>query len=415
MKTSLKSPLLVLAVLAVLAAGGAGFALGDSEDDMRKRAQKEMNDGNYKDAFELFEKLALDPKADPMQVAGDLNMGLGCLANLGLYPDMDGFREKVVKIHSDNWRLLFVAAQTLFNGVHYGVMISGEFERGSNRGGGRYVNGVERDRVRALQLMEQAAKNVSWKGGSLMGALTGSKQAEIANFYLEFSRMLQGYRGHGEAWRLQYLTDLSELPDYEEGYGYHYYDSGSRGAPVDEEGNPVFHVVPSGYAEAKSDGERWRWLMLKAMEADPTRRNEVLRGYADFLFQQFGVQTMAYYGNVLGRQGDDGTTDESGIYALHTLKDNETIARLATGIRRFELPRDANFIRLYKKIEAYDVVAGIYENRRLYPKAAKMWKKAGYAERVEQIVGNWGQFESSRTHPEGQPASVEYRFRNGEG
>ena len=95
--------------------------------------------------------------------------------------------------------------------------------------------------------------------------------------------------------------------------------------------------------------------------------------------------------------------------------DNETIARLATGIKRFELPRDANFIRLYKKIEAYDVVAGIYENRRLYPKAAKMWKKAGYAERVEQIVGNWGQFESSRTHPEGQPASVEYRFRNGEG
>ena len=413
MKTAARYPVLIFAVIAVLAAGGIGFALGDSEDDNRARARKEMNDGNYKDAYELFEKLALDPRVDPYQVAGDLTQGLGCLANLGLYPDMDGFREKVVKAHPDNWRLLFAAAQSLFNGVHYGVMVSGEFERGSHRGGGRYVNSVERDRVRALQLMDQAVKHVSWRGGSLIGAITGSKQAEIAGFYLEFARMLLGYRGYGEAWRLQYLSDLSKLPDYEEGYGYQYYDSGSSGAPVDAEGNPVFHTVPSGYDEAKTDGERWRWLMLKAMEADPSRRTEVLRSYTDFLMQQFGVQTMAYYGNVLGRQGDDGTEDESGIYALHTLKDDETIARLATGVKRFKLPEDANFIRLYIKIKAYNVVAGLYENRRLYAKAAKMWKKAGYQDRVDQIVGHWGQFEASGTHPEGQPASVEYRFRNG--
>ena len=35
---------------------------------------------------------------------------------------------------------------------------------------------------------------------------------------------------------------------------------------------------------------------------------------------------------------DDAKQDESGTYALHTLKENETIAKLASGIKRFTLP-----------------------------------------------------------------------------
>ena len=37
---------------------------------------------------------------------------------------------------------------------------------------------------------------------------------------------------------------------------------------------------------------------------------------------------------------DDTREDESGTYALHTLKENETIARLATGVKRFVLPEE---------------------------------------------------------------------------
>ena len=49
---------------------------------------------------------------------------------------------------------------------------------------------------------------------------------------------------------------------------------------------------------------------------------------------------------------DDTKKNESGTFALHTLKDNETIARLATGIKRFELPDEFNFIKIYQQIAA---------------------------------------------------------------
>ena len=39
---------------------------------------------------------------------------------------------------------------------HYGFIVAGKFYRGNHRGGGRYVGTMERDRVRALQLMQQA-------------------------------------------------------------------------------------------------------------------------------------------------------------------------------------------------------------------------------------------------------------------
>ena len=41
--------------------------------------------------------------------------------------------------------------------------------------------------------------------------------------------------------------------------------------------------------------------------------------------------------------------DESGTYALHTLGENETIARLATGIKRFKLPDEFNSSRSTSK------------------------------------------------------------------
>ena len=46
--------------------------------------------------------------------------------------------------------------QQYLNAQHQGFLIAGKYERGGHRGGGEVVNSVERDRVRALQLMQQA-------------------------------------------------------------------------------------------------------------------------------------------------------------------------------------------------------------------------------------------------------------------
>ena len=139
----------------------------------------------------------------------------------------------------------------------------------------------------------------------------------------------------------QYKTiDLSKLPDYEEGYYWHR-NRNHNGAPVDDKGNPVLHKLPTSYEAAKSDGERWRWLLGAAVTIDPNKASEVETIFADFMRGQLGVQTMAYYGWRFGgiEENDEPKDKEkTGTFALHTLKDKETIARLATGLKRFEIP-----------------------------------------------------------------------------
>ena len=41
---------------------------------------------------------------------------------------------------------------------------------------------------------------------------------------------------------------------------------------------------------------------------------------------------------------------QTGTFALHTLKDNETIARLASGLRRFEMPDEFNYLKIYERV-----------------------------------------------------------------
>ena len=153
--------------------------------------------------------------------------------------------------------------------------------------------------------------------------------------------------------------------------------------------------------------ERWRWCLATAAEMDPPQLNAVRWTIADFLHNQFGVQTMAYYGWYFGRMNDD-DKNESGTYALPTLDESETIARLANGIKRFTLPEEFNFIRIYQQIadepksgygdQALQQLGQIFENRRQYPKAADYWrrdireygKEQGKQQRLDQIIGNWG-------------------------
>ena len=389
-----------LATILVLFAQGAVQQAPKGSPDIRKKARKEMADGNFKDAYGLFEKLSLDKNTQPNMVGEDLVNAITCLQRINRVKDVDDYRERVADTHSNRWQVLMSVANTCFGGPnHYGTIIGGKFERGHHRGGGRYVNSFERDRMQALQLMEQAIRVAAKNSEQLSG-----------QFYLQFASFLMGYRGYRGGWRLQYLSDLSELPDYEDGYRHH--RGGTQGAPVDENGAPVFHSVPDSYDDASTDGERWRWMLEMAARTDTSLRKAANKQLADFLYNQFGVQTMAHYGRFFSRQ-DDGTKDESGTYALHTLGEDETIAKLATGIKRFKLPDEFNFLRIFRELGEKRTLASVFENRRQYDKAAKLWKQAGQSDRVKHITDNWGQFEPVMTHPAGKGATVEFKFRNG--
>ncbi|MHB9132172.1 MAG: alpha-2-macroglobulin, partial [Armatimonadota bacterium] len=375
----------------------------------RDTAVKQMQNGNWKDAYEGYSKLALNPKDDPMKVSDDLSRALQCLRNLGRVDEVDDFRETVIARHSTNWRLLFTAAQSYQNYDHYGYIVGGNFSRGRHRGGGRYVSCHERDRVRALQLMSQAVAN----------AQNEPNRTEVASFYWSLSEMMMGNRGYYGAWRLQYLTDLTKLPDYDENGG----NDGGRGAPVNADGTPVYFNMPTSWLNAKNDGERWRWALQQTALMNPGLDGQVKYTFAGFLQSQFGVQTMAQYRWYFNRSDDDDKKNESGPYDLFTLSEKETIARLATGIKRFTLPDEFNFIKIYQQLadtntnkethyyngnqlQAIRMLAQIFEDRRQYDRAAGYWKRVfeiskheSDQRRLNQILGNWGQFEPVTTNP----------------
>ena len=98
----------------------------------------------------------LDKNDDPLRVGDDLNAAIVNLVSLGRSDEIDDFRQSVIDVHKANWRLLWAAADSILYGEHYGYLVAGKFYRGNKRGGGAFVYVAERDRVRALQWMEQA-------------------------------------------------------------------------------------------------------------------------------------------------------------------------------------------------------------------------------------------------------------------
>ncbi|HTN75689.1 MAG TPA: alpha-2-macroglobulin, partial [Pirellulaceae bacterium] len=313
-----------------------------NEGEMRSKAQTDMKNGNFRDAYENFRALCLAEKTDPKAVSSDLQSGVQCLQNLNRVNEIDAFLESTIKSHEKNWRLLKMAGDIYLSIPKHGFEIAGKFERGNHRGGGKMVSALERDRLRALQLMQQALPLVK----------EDDQKKEVAEFYFSLSNQLLSNRGYSEAWRLQYLSDLKELPDYEEGYPqYRNY----QGAPVDEKGNPVFYGIGKSWEESKTDGERWRWALVQVFENDPARLNDVRMHLAQFAVQQYAPTTMQQFN--YGRRffglpvtDDDTQKNESGTYALDTLKETETIAKLATGIKRFDLPDDYNYLKIWQQV-----------------------------------------------------------------
>jgi uncharacterized protein YfaS (alpha-2-macroglobulin family) len=415
----MKSKSSIIFIVTLLLLATSGWAADATFQQVRKEAQKAYTNGNWKDAFELYRKLCLETENDPKMVGKDFTQAWQCLRQLNRLHELDTFREAVIQAHSGNWRLLRDTARSYSQNIHWGYRVAGEFQRGSHRGGGKYVNAIARDRVRALQLMHTAMKL----------AEVDPLKSETAQFYVEFARMMLQFRGSNQAWRLQYLTDLTRLPDYEPGYGYEY-NRQSQGAPVDAEGQPIFHRLPKSFESAASDGERWRWLLARAIAFNPNLRSTVDYTLASFLQQQFGVQTLASYGTLYGRSRPrDAEKDKSNPYEVHTLSDTETIAKLAVGVRRFDMPDAFNFILIYKAMlagknsgyagNAARALAQIYENRRQYDHAVTYWEiyktynQSPARKHIDQITKNWGVFEPQGPQPTGATPSVEYRFRNG--
>ncbi len=393
----------------------------------REAADRAFTKGNFKDAYDGYRRLVLDPKAGPLFVARDYRQAFICLQRLGRVAEYDAFAEATQGAHPNAWRVLWELAKTDMEVDHDGFIIGGKFERGPHRGGGEYASAGERDRARALQRMTKAR--------DLMVRAPDGRGKEAGQFHLGMADMLVGGRiGHG-TWRFQELTDLQNLPDYESGAHYgpwmRFDGNGEHRAPVDAEGNPVYFARPDTFEAARNDGERWRWALAQAAEADAALTNTVRMTFALFLREQFGVNTLLGSGLI----GSDGAEKvDEGPFTVQTLSDDETIANLAGGIKRFKLPDEFNYLRILKQVaddprtgsgqEALQTLAGEYEDRRQYDKAETTWKRCvtqygpgpenANQERLDQIVKPWGRFENTTDQPAGKVPVLSYRFRNGQ-
>ena len=393
--------------------------------ERRAVADKAMKQGNWNDALTVWRQILPLPENTGTDVAADLGKAIQCVQQLNKLEQWDALVEDTVEAHQKDWILLREA------GIHYqsaqpwGTIISGEFRRGQYEGGKR-VSSVDRDRVRSLQLFEQAMLAMEKAEAQAQGK---------AGFYAMFGQSVSSLEG----WELQSLTDLSKLPDYEDqeygGYGRRggYGGGSERGAPVDEKGEPVYHKTPESWAAARSDGERFRWLLAQQGKISPAQQMQADLTFARFLQAQFDVQTIASYWRA---PQDDDNARQDGILTLHTLKENETIARLATGVKRFTLPDEFNFIAMLERIverrddsgdladQTVSEFATLFTNRRQYERAAGILQKA-WAERksyfnssiwppqLDQIVKNWGRFDGSMVQVPDTGAKLGFVFRNG--
>ncbi len=114
--------------------------------------------------------------------------------------------------------------------------------------------------------------------------------------------MLLNNRGYGEAWRLQYLTDLNELPDYERGLGLLPPSRPvRRSTPTATRSSTT---CPRASRRPKPTASGGGGACSRRSSSNPQRRNAVRMQFAEFLWNQFGVQTMAHYGLALRPHGD---------------------------------------------------------------------------------------------------------------
>ncbi len=275
----------------------------------RERFDKLFTQGNYKDAYEGYRGLALDPKTEPDRVGTDLRRAIQCLVQLGRVDEVDAFREAVVAVHQANWRLLQAAAESYLNDAqHSGFIVAGKFHRGRHRGGGRYVGSYERDRSRALQLLVQRAGSCAVRPRSRRGGplLSDARPGP------------HGQPDGSDSWRLQSLTPLDVLADYDENPYASLGRPASRCAPVEPDGTPVYYRVPESFEKAKNDGERWRWALAQAAEADPGLLNTTRSDLAGFLLEPVRYPDDGGIG-VRRRVRPKAVPKPSGPYALDTL------------------------------------------------------------------------------------------------
>ena len=133
----------------------------------------------------------------------------------------------------------------------------------------------------------------------------------------------------------------------------------SKGAPVDQDGNPVFHHKPESWDGCEV---RWRTLALgdgsgravRCRSPQPDRSGVGRVSAVAVRSRCSGGRRTAGHSQLHADGGEaDGEKPKTPeTWAAHELADTETIAKLTTGVKRFALPDEFNHIAILKAVIA---------------------------------------------------------------
>ena len=331
-----------------------------------KEASSLMEKGHYAEAFKAYEKIVFAFDGSPVTDGNRAQALLDaprCLAKLKRFDEAEPLLDKAVAERKE-FAVQVAYSQAIGELPHYGKMVKGVFSR-LNEWRDEYSS-VEHDRVKRLKCLE-----------AIMPDLAKQTKLRQRWFWNEvISALEMNGRDRGAAWKLQELTSLAEIPQIEEKRNWGGSDFEEGPAPVDENGEPVFYQLPKSWAEAKSDGERWMYANDARAAVDGMGRRNSARTLGEFAKNQFGVYHL---------RGEDNLTKLIGD--LRSLDDDETVTKLANGIKRFKLPVEYNYLRMWRELGDYASIAQEYELRYQFVKACEMWIKAGegYSHFVERI------------------------------
>jgi hypothetical protein len=253
---------------------GAIFAADAPQ--MRSQADKLEKDGNWREAYEVRVKLLRE--VSDKDSGKDLQKALDSQRRLNKVQEFDTLLTEFTEAKKDNPDFMLAAGNAYQGAEHYGQIIDNAFSRGNpSRGQWRQVQ--EQDRLRALQCYMQAWDAVE-KGGE-----------PEAQALRSLERALSLHRMGGNIWQFYLKTDLSEKPNYLVQQD----TITSQGAPVTKGGDPDWIDLPETWKMAKSDGERWRWLLKEIGRISPKHRSEQELTWLQFCHQNYSVNTLASY------------------------------------------------------------------------------------------------------------------------
>ncbi len=463
-----------ISICLLLALGWWGIKPTEAEDSqegsgMVRVIQQKMEVGEYVEALaavdaSLFivdaeKKPAMNPKwAEPKAAAelyNILSMRNESLNRLNRSTEIDAFLEKFIAAYDSSWRALQAAAKSYQSVRHEGRVVAGKFYRGNQQRNGEFASYAEHDRIRALQLLVKCIPLVQKDENSI----------DAGWFFSDFAAcFMMGRSGNFDAWQMQDLSDVATLPDAdtENPYGYQRGTRSTNGAPMNEDGTPLVFALPESFESAKNDGERWRWALeqmvvlnrgksIDSKNADGSSakfdveaafRAEKLNAMAQFSTTQFGTQTLQNIFNRMGEDAQEQMTRQGGILALETLPDTETVAQTAAGVKRFTLPDEYNYVKIYQELAAgpnrytissLQTLSSIMMNRRQFPRAVEYLKTIldtpvpaipaemkcsatqthipSVKQQIAQITGNWVRFEVQNQQTSENP-TLSIRFRN---